>query len=174
MRCALATALACLFPTVVATTATAAAGEVAAVCFTPGENCTGLIVGQIDAATHDILVQAYSFTARPIGNALAEASRRGVNVRVIVDNSELDRGDNEAPWLARQGVPILVDAPPAGIAHNKVIVIDGHLVITGSFNFTFAAQYRNAENLVVIDSADIAGRYVANWQRRAKDSTRLR
>ncbi len=104
--------------------AAAHAAEVSAVCFTPGQDCTGLIVHEIEGARRQILVQAYSFTSRPIGDALAAAERRGVDVRVIVDGSELqrgDRGDSQAPWLARQGVPVLVDTPPDGIAHSKVI-----------------------------------------------------
>ena len=50
------------------------------------------------------------------------------------------------------------------IAHNKVMVIDGHVVITGSFNFTKAAEESNAENLLVIDDVDLAQKYAKNWQ----------
>jgi phosphatidylserine/phosphatidylglycerophosphate/cardiolipin synthase-like enzyme len=55
----------------------------------------------------------------------------------------------------------------AGIAHNKVIVIDKRKVITGSFNFTKAADYRNAENLLLIENKKIAEIYLKNWQKRA-------
>jgi phosphatidylserine/phosphatidylglycerophosphate/cardiolipin synthase-like enzyme len=49
------------------------------------------------------------------------------------------------------------------IAHNKVMVIDSRTVITGSFNFTKAAEESNAENLLVIDDAELAKKYTQNW-----------
>jgi phosphatidylserine/phosphatidylglycerophosphate/cardiolipin synthase-like enzyme len=60
-------------------------------------------------------------------------------------------------------VPTLIDANHA-ISHNKVIVIDGEVVITGSFNFTKAAQEKNAENLLIIKDQALAARYTENWQ----------
>src|SRR5260221_6936533 len=57
------------------------------VCFTPGRDCTDLIVQQIHAARHSILVQAYSFTSVPILSALKAAHAHGVDVEVIVDKS---------------------------------------------------------------------------------------
>ena len=57
-------------------------------CFTPGEDCTGVIVSEIGTAKREVLVQAYSFTSPPIVKALADAKRRGVDVRVILDRSQ--------------------------------------------------------------------------------------
>ena len=57
---------------------------------------------------------------------------------------------------------MLIDAAHA-IAHNKVMVIDGEVVVTGSFNFTRQAENENAENLLVIRDGDLAERYLANW-----------
>jgi phosphatidylserine/phosphatidylglycerophosphate/cardiolipin synthase-like enzyme len=51
------------------------------------------------------------------------------------------------------------------IAHNKVMVIDGERVITGSFNFTTSAEKNNAENLLVIDDPELAVKYTANWKK---------
>ena len=145
--------------------------EVERVCFVPGEDCTGMIVRAIGQAQREILVQAYSFTSKDIGSALADARKRGVDVRVIVDGSELHQRGSEAPWLVRQGVPVLVDAPHGGIAHNKTMVLDGARVITGSFNFTVAAQERNAENTLILSGVDVANLYKANWRRRAAVAT---
>jgi phosphatidylserine/phosphatidylglycerophosphate/cardiolipin synthase-like enzyme len=50
------------------------------------------------------------------------------------------------------------------IAHNKVMVIDQRIVVTGSFNFTNSADSRNAENLLILESPALASRYQANWQ----------
>jgi len=151
----------------------ALAAEIIAVCFTPGGDCTDLIVDQIATAQQQVLVQAYSFTSPEIVKALADAKRRGVDVRVILDKSNTckDGGECEkkgaiaAETLADVGVPVMIDHIH-GIAHNKVMIIDGMRVITGSFNFTRAAQERNAENLLVIGDPDLAHRYAVNWGER--------
>jgi len=136
------------------------------VCFTPGEDCTGLIVRTIAGAANQIRVQAYSFTSAPIAKALADAERRGIDVRVILDKSQASARYTGATYLVHAGVPVSIDDKVA-IAHNKVMVIDGQTVITGSFNFTKAAQEKNAENLLVIRDSDLAQQYLANWQARA-------
>lgn len=145
------------------------------VCFTPGEDCTSLVVTEIADAKREILVQAYSFTSVPILAALKAAHARGVAVEVIVDRSSARQSRSgsrysAATYLTNAGIPVWVDYTVA-IAHNKVMVLDGATVITGSFNFTAAAQYRNAENLLVIDDPALAGEYRANWERRRAAST---
>jgi len=139
------------------------------VCFTPGGDCTDKIVDTIAAAQHTVLVQAYSFTSPAIAKALVDAKKRGVDVRVILDKSQRTERYSGADFLANNGVPVLIDAAHA-IAHNKVMVIDGGVIITGSFNFTKAAQEKNAENLLVIHDADLAARYAANWREHAGHS----
>jgi phosphatidylserine/phosphatidylglycerophosphate/cardiolipin synthase-like enzyme len=116
------------------------------VCFTPGVNCTDAIVQALSEAKRTILVHAYSFTSAPIAKALLDAHTRGVQVQVILDKSQRSEKYSSADFLANQGVPTMIDANHA-IAHNKVIVIDGETVVTGSFNFTKAAQDKNAENV---------------------------
>lgn len=69
--------------------------------------------------------------------------------------------------LARGGIPVLLD-DPAGIAHNKVMILDETRVITGSFNFTRAAEERNAENLLVLRDPALAAAYTANWESRQR------
>jgi phosphatidylserine/phosphatidylglycerophosphate/cardiolipin synthase-like enzyme len=145
------------------------------VCFTPGGKCTDLIVGEIVSAQQSILVQAYSFTSVPILAALKAAHARGVNVEVIVDKSSARVGKSgsrysAATYLTNAGISVWVDTKVA-MAHNKVMIIDGATVITGSFNFTAAAQNHNAENLLVLDDPALAAEYRANWKRRRAAST---
>ena len=140
------------------------------VCFTPGGKCTDLLVSEIDGAQHSILVQAYSFTSVPILSALKAAHARGVDVEVIVDKTSARQSKSgsrysAATYLSNAGIPVWVDTKVA-IAHNKVMIIDGETVITGSFNFTAAAQNHNAENLLVLDDPALAAQYKANWERR--------
>jgi phosphatidylserine/phosphatidylglycerophosphate/cardiolipin synthase-like enzyme len=141
----------------------------ATVCFTPGGNCTDAMIHALNDATRTVLVQAYRFTSAPIATAVLDAHKRGVQVQVILDKSQRTEKDSSADFLANQGVPTMIDANHA-IAHHKVIVIDGEVVITGSFNFTKAAQEKNAENLLIIRDQALAAQYTQNWQAHAQHS----
>lgn len=136
--------------------------------FTPGDDAADLIVRTIDASRSQVVVQAYSFTHRGIARALIRAHQRGIDVQVIADREQTDAFESTAMReLTDAGVPVLTDAEHAA-AHNKVIIIDREsrqsAVITGSFNFTFAAQNRNAENVLVVHgNRELANAYFANW-----------
>jgi phosphatidylserine/phosphatidylglycerophosphate/cardiolipin synthase-like enzyme len=133
------------------------------VYFSPRGGATDAVVNALDRATNSVLVQAYSFTSAPIAKALVDARRRGVKVQVILDKSQRTEKYSEADFLAHSSIPTLIDAEHA-VAHNKVMVIDHFLVLTGSFNFTKAAEESNAENLLLINDAALAKEYAANWQ----------
>ena len=109
------------------------------VCFSPGGNCTDAIIKELDSAESEILVQAYSFTSAPIAAALVRAHKRGIVVQVILDKSQKKDGYSSATFLHNAGIPTFIDSAHA-IAHNKVMIIDAETVITGSFNFTKAAE----------------------------------
>jgi phosphatidylserine/phosphatidylglycerophosphate/cardiolipin synthase-like enzyme len=141
-----------------------------AVCFTPGQDCEGLIVSEIKHAQQSILLQAYSFTSAPIAKALMEAKQRGVDVRAILDKSQRTEKYTGATFLKHAGIPVVIDEKPA-IAHSKIFVFDQQSVLTGSFNFTRSAQERNAENLIVIKGdANLVRAYTENWNSRWKVS----
>lgn len=150
---------------VLAASLTLPAGTPVEVYFSPDGGAQDAVVREIGRARSWILVQAYSFTSAPIAKALVDAKARGVQVAAILDKSQRTEKYSGATFLKNAGIPVLIDYQPA-IAHNKVMVIDGEMVITGSFNFTKAAEERNAENLLVIRSRDLARIYTANWQAR--------
>ena len=133
------------------------------VWFSPKGGCTEAIVSVIKGAQESILVQAYSFTSVPIAEALRDAHRRKVDVRVILDKSQMSERYTSATFLHNAGVPVWIDRKHA-IAHNKVIIVDGMRVITGSFNFSKAAEESNAENLLVLVNRELARRYTENWK----------
>ena len=143
------------------------------VCFTPGQDCTTQITNALDSAKKSIFVQAYSFTSALIAKHLIIAKNRGVAVSVILDKSQKSQRYSASRSLLNHHIPVWIDYKPA-IAHNKVMIIDGKEVITGSFNFTQAAQNSNAENLLIIQDAALAKHYMENWQRRREVSEVLR
>ena len=137
------------------------------VYFSPNGGCTEAVVSTLNRATNTVLVQAYSFTSAPIAKAVVDAHKRGVRVSVILDKSQESEKYSSADFLANAGVLTMIDSAHA-IAHNKVMILDNGTVITGSFNFTKAAEERNAENLLVIRDKKLAGKYKANWDAHAK------
>lgn len=148
-------------------------------CFTPpvAGSCDPLttVLRMIDGARTTIRVQIYALTLQEVVNALIRARQRGVDVRVIVDRGQLhqDRNDSfRVAALASAGVPVLVDSVP-GLMHNKVMIIDGEAVLTGSFNYTWGAEHWNAENLLVLHDPALAAEYLRNWNQRAAQSQLL-
>ena len=144
------------------------------VAFTPGDDIAKLIVRYLDTARESVRMQAYLFTHKGIARALVAAARRGVSVEIIADAKQYEAG----------GLPVLGDLARAGArislndrmaaSHNKVIVIDGATVITGSYNFTHAAQSKNAENVVVLSgNRALAARFTANFERHRRESSQL-
>ena len=135
------------------------------VAFSPRGGCTALVVKVINSAQHSVRVLAYSFTSAPIANALVEAHKRGVDVQVVVDRSQKSARYTSATFIANAGIPARIDFKHA-IAHNKVIVVDGHTVEQGSFNYTRAAENSNAENVLVNwNNPRLAELYLKDWKK---------
>jgi phospholipase D len=144
----------------------------AQVCFTlAAQDCGAFAVAAIDGARRSLLVQAYNFTEPRIVAAIVAASRRGVQVAVIVDKRTARQRGEGVDAVAEAGIPTYVDRTPR-IAHNKVMVIDEETVLTGSFNWSVSAERYNAENLLAIRSATLARFYTANFDRRRALSVR--
>jgi len=135
----------------------------------PKGGCTEAIIRELGKAKINILVQGYSFTSAPIAKALLDAHKKGVKVGVILDKSQRTDKYSSATFFSNNGIPVKIDSAHA-IAHNKVMIIDGETVITGSFNFTKSAEEKNAENLLVIHDRKLAERYTSNWEEHARHS----
>lgn len=138
------------------------------VCFAPYDNCTSQIINAISQAKRQILVQAYSFTSVPIAKALVNAKNKGVEVKIILDKSQITAKYFAVKFFTNHGISPSIDYKPA-IAHNKTMIIDNEIVVTGSFNFTKAAR-ENAENLLIIYDTGLAKKYTVNWQNRMAES----
>jgi phosphatidylserine/phosphatidylglycerophosphate/cardiolipin synthase-like enzyme len=140
------------------------------VYFSPNGGATTAIVKELDAAKKEILVQAYSFTSKPIAKALLDAKKRGLKVEVVLDKSQRREKYTSADFVAHAGIPIWIDDQHA-IAHNKIMIIDRKTLITGSFNFTKAAEEKNAENLLVLKgNPALVERYLRNFEEHKEHS----
>jgi len=141
----------------------------AQIYFSPKGGCTEAIVKEIGNAKSEIYVQAYSFTSVSIAKALVDAHKRGIKVEAILDKSQKKERYTSATFLANSGIPTYIDSKHA-IAHNKIMVIDKETVITGSFNFTKAAEEKNAENLLILKNKEMASQYLMNWSKHKNHS----
>lgn len=130
-----------------------AARESIEVAFSPWDDTEGLLLRTIGSARTSIHVQAYIFTSRKLADALIDAHRRGVRVEVLADRETTLKGRNRIADLADAGVAVWLEYRYA-VAHNKVIITDPRstdcAVVTGSYNFTYSAHAKNAENVLVI------------------------
>lgn len=140
------------------------------VFFSPNGGATKAIVRELDAAKAEILVQAYSFTSKPIAKALLDAKKRGLKVEVVLDRSQRREKYTSADFIAHAKIPTYIDDQHA-IAHNKIMIIDRQTLITGSFNFTKAAEEKNAENLLVLkENRTLVEQYLRNFEEHKRHS----
>jgi phosphatidylserine/phosphatidylglycerophosphate/cardiolipin synthase-like enzyme len=145
------------------------------VLFTPWDDAERALLGVIGEARHTIHVQAYTLSSRNIGRALEAAKQRGVAVEILADREQAERNEySQLQTLSDSGIPVWYEVRYAA-AHNKIMIIDGEesapIVVTGSYNFSFAAQARNAENLLILrGNAPLARAYLANWRRHRQDA----
>jgi len=140
------------------------------VYFSPKGGATEAIVREIHSAKSEILVQAYSFTSTSIAKALTDAKKRGIKIEVVLDKSQRREKYTSADFVAHAGIPTYIDSKHA-IAHNKIIIIDRSTLITGSFNFTKAAEEKNAENLMILKgNKPLVDRYIRNFDEHKEHS----
>ncbi len=143
------------------------------VFFSPHGGCTDAVVAELDRAQHEIMVQAYDFTSHPIAEALVHAHRRGIRVTIVLDKSNL-KEHSLVGQVAGAGIPTFIDSQHR-IAHNKIMLIDGRTIITGSFNFSTAAEHSNAENLLILhDRHKLYEAYRENFEEHLGHSGRYR
>jgi phosphatidylserine/phosphatidylglycerophosphate/cardiolipin synthase-like enzyme len=141
------------------------------VYFSPDGGCTEAIVNEISHAKSEILIQAYSFTAKEIAAAIVKAHKKGIHVEIILDKSNKSAKYSAGDFTAHMGIITYIDDKHA-VAHNKIMIIDKETVITGSFNFTKAAEEKNAENLLIIRNKKLAETYLENWTKHKDHSER--
>lgn len=141
------------------------------VFFSPDGGAEAAIIHELGQAKKEILIQAYSFTSKPIAKAIIEARKRGVKIEAVLDKSNQGDRYTAATFLDHAGVPVLIDGEHA-ISHSKIFVLDRQTIITGSYNFTAAAEHKNAENLLILKgNPALVSRYLANFDLHKRHST---
>ena len=132
-------------------------------CFSPGGNCDQVLVSWINKANVSVHVLIYEFTLSDVSQALIAAQKRGVDVKVVMEREDVNDTSSQFYYLKNSGINIRWDTNSA-LMHNKVTIVDGHIILTGSFNYTVSASNANNENLVVIDSSSWGAAYEKDFQ----------
>jgi phosphatidylserine/phosphatidylglycerophosphate/cardiolipin synthase-like enzyme len=135
------------------------------VFFAAEDEVIGRLLPWVENAQNNIKFMAFSFTHDDLGAAMLARAEAGVEVAGIFETRSSETEYSEMPRLYCAGVPVRQDGNP-GTFHHKVIILDDEVVITGSLNFSENADNSNDENVVVIISKEIAGLYLAEFERR--------
>jgi len=140
--------------------------------FSPEEGCLNAIIYEIKLARKSIYVLAYLISSKKIVEALIKAHKKGIRIEVIFDSqcaTEM-KEVSKHKVLKEAGIKVLFNKKHKRL-HDKVILIDSNIVITGSYNFTVGAERYNSENLVVIKSEYIYRRFFSHYIKRRNEST---
>ncbi|HBV4265965.1 TPA: phospholipase D family protein [Klebsiella pneumoniae] len=140
----------------------------AQVGFSPEGTAQQLVLNVINSSKENIRMMAYSFTAPDVMKALIAAKRRGVDVKIVIDDKGNEGRASRAAMnlVTNAGISLRVNNNYK-IQHDKVIVVDGRHVETGSFNYTASAEKYNSENAIVMwDAPELAAQYLKHWQSR--------
>jgi phosphatidylserine/phosphatidylglycerophosphate/cardiolipin synthase-like enzyme len=134
------------------------------VYFSPEDGTLDHILAAVNDAKESIYFLAYSFTSDELSQALVDRSQAGITVQGVFDEDQYHSNEGtEYDRLKNTGLDVRLDGNPR-LMHHKVIIIDGEVLITGSYNFSNNAEHNNDENTLIIHNQDIAAKYLAEFQ----------
>jgi phosphatidylserine/phosphatidylglycerophosphate/cardiolipin synthase-like enzyme len=131
--------------------------------FAPEDRVQNEIIAEIAEAERRIDFMMFSFTSEPLSEALLMRMLDGVYVRGIMEKSQAGQEASRDEFLALRGAEIYIDEN-ADTFHHKAIIIDEQTVITGSYNYSASAERENDENVLIIESPELAKRYLEVMQ----------
>ncbi|OPZ35503.1 MAG: Phospholipase D precursor [Synergistetes bacterium ADurb.BinA166] len=137
--------------------------------FSPKGGCLSAIEEFVGGSRKTVRVMAYGFTSKAVAGALVAMRKQGVDVQVVLDESNRTSKYSALPDLLAGGVPTFLDSSHA-IMHDKVVIVDGEAVETGSYNFTVAAEDSNAENCLFLRDLVLARSYGEEWDKHKSHS----
>ncbi len=132
--------------------------------FAPQDKISEKIVARVQSAKQSIYFLAFSFTDDAIGNAIIERAKAGVKVAGVFENTGSETRFSEFGPMKQAGLEVYQDGNPY-VMHHKVIIIDEHLVLFGSYNFSSNADSANDENILFVDDAGMAAKFIEEFNR---------
>jgi len=135
------------------------------VLFSPKGGISKELLRLIKAAKGNIVVAAYAFSSKYLGNALSDALKRGVKVRIILDGDIARKAYSIDEWLAGEGIEVRFIEVKGGCLHHKFMIIDGKILMTGSYNFTNESEFRNHEAAIFTNNKALIQSFAAEFDR---------
>ncbi len=132
--------------------------------FSPEDDVENIILNTIKKSKRKIRFMYFSFTSAKVAEALVQCRKRGVDVRGLFEKRGTGSRYSQYLTMNLEGVPVKLDRNRY-IMHHKVIIIDDHIVITGSYNMSKNAARKNDENILIIDNRKIAKKYTREFNR---------
>jgi phosphatidylserine/phosphatidylglycerophosphate/cardiolipin synthase-like enzyme len=128
--------------------------------FCPEDWCSDKVLKAVAHANKSIHFMIFSFTDDSIGDLFIQKFKEGIDVSGVLDIMQNKKSNySEYPKLLSAGINVSLFGDGKRLLHNKVIIIDGRIVITGSYNPTSNGDKVNDENIVIIYDERIAGQY---------------
>ena len=132
--------------------------------FASEDDTIGNIVRTVNNAQRSVYFLAFSFTQDDIGRAMIDKQKAGLTVGGVFETTGSQVPTSEYGKMKAAGLDVYTDGNP-WVMHHKVIIIDDHLTVFGSFNFSDNAAKSNDENLLIVDNPDIAKAFKAEYDR---------
>ena len=139
-------------------------GVAVSIYFGPGDDVLAGLIAELQKAQRSIRFMTFSFTEDSVGNTVIARANAGVQVSGIFETRGSQTDSSELPRMFCVGLNVLQDGNPYTL-HHKVFIVDETTVITGSFNISNNATRSNDENLVIIQSPEIARLYIQEYER---------
>jgi phosphatidylserine/phosphatidylglycerophosphate/cardiolipin synthase-like enzyme len=135
------------------------------VIFSPKGGTSKELARLVKEAKKEIVVAVYAFSSKYLGQALSEALKRGVKIRIILDGDNARKVYSINEWLAGEGIEVRYITVKGGNMHHKFILIDGKRLITGSYNFTNESEFRNYEAAIFTNNKALIQSFAAEFER---------
>jgi phosphatidylserine/phosphatidylglycerophosphate/cardiolipin synthase-like enzyme len=140
-------------------------GTLLEVMFSPDDGVSGRLVELLAGAQESIQFLAFSFTSDDLAEVLLERAAAGVRVSGVMDAGQAESNSGgEYERFRSNGLDVFLDGNEDKM-HHKIFIIDGKIVVTGSYNFSTSAETRNDENILILHNQDVARSYSEEFQR---------
>ncbi len=134
------------------------------VLFSAEDGVVDRIIAFVQGAQTSVRFLAFSFTDYPLADAMRQRAAAGVDVAGVFEKVGSETESAELRTLFCAQIPVRQDGN-GSFMHDKLIIVDNHIVITGSLNFSSSADEDNDENVIIIDNAGIAALYIQEFER---------
>ena len=133
--------------------------------FSPEDGVLSQLEKEVNLAQESIKIMAFVLTSKDLADELIKRHKAGVKVQVHVARMAVSIGGSQFDYLKKNGIEMNISRNRSGKMHHKVIIIDDQTVVTGSYNFSKAAEKTNDENTLIIKSKEVGEIYAREFSR---------